>query len=65
MTDPETGHTLMRFCVKGYAIDIIFKPENIVVRSSILPGGFDEPVLVDSLEEGLKLISDTAEENGI
>lgn len=65
ITNTETGHTLLRFCVKGHGIDIILKPEDIVVRSSLLPGGLNEPVLVDSLEEGLRLISDSADKAGI
>ena len=65
ITNTETEHTLLRFCVKGHGIDIILKPEDIVVRSSLLPGGLNEPVLVDSLEEGLRLISDSADKAGI
>ena len=59
ITCKETGHVLMRFCVKGHGIDIMFKPEDIVIWSSITG---KEPISVDSLEEGLKLISDKAEE---
>ena len=63
ITCKETGHVLMRFCVKGHGIDIMFKPEDIVVYSSILDKL--EPVSVDSLEEGLKLISEAAEKKGM
>lgn len=63
ITCKETGHVLMRFCVKGRAIDIMFKPEDIVVWTSIIDK--DEPISVDSLEEGLKLISKAAEEKGM
>ena len=66
ITNTETGHTLLRFSIKGHGIDIILKPaEDIVVRSSLLSCGWNEPVLVDSLEEGLRLISDSADKEGI
>lgn len=63
ITCKETGHVLMRFCVKGHFIDIMFKPEDIVVCTSIIDK--DEPISVDSLEEGLKLISNTADKKDI
>lgn len=60
ITNEETGRVLMRFCVKGHNIDIVFKPEDsIVISSSIID---DNPISVDTLEEGLKLISKAAEE---
>ncbi len=58
ITCKETGHVLMRFCVKGHGIDIMFKPEDLVIWSLIIG---KEPISVDSLEEGLKLISDEAD----
>lgn len=63
ITCEKTGHVLMRFCVKGHGIDIMFKPEDIVVCTSII--GTREPISVDSLEEGLKLISKAADEKGM
>ena len=64
ITNTRTGHVLLRFCVKGHAIDIMLKPEDIVVRSSGLLGS-SEPKSVDSLEEGLKLLADAANQAGI
>lgn len=63
ITSTETGHVLMRFCCKGNAIDIMFKPEDIVIWSNIV--NHNEPIAVDSMEEGLKLISDAADKKGI
>lgn len=63
ITNEDTGHVLMRFCCKNRGIDIIFKPEDIVICSSFV-NGF-EPLEVGSMEEGLKLISDAANKSGI
>ena len=49
VTCETTGHVLMRFCVKGRGIDIMFKPEDIVIFTSIIDK--NEPISVDSIEE--------------
>ena len=58
ITNKGTGHTLLRFFIKGSAVDIIFKPEDIAIVSMLLPGGRNNPVLINSIEDGFRLISD-------
>ena len=60
ITNTETGHVLLRFCVKDNVIDLMFKPEDIVVKSSILKNY--DPIGFNSIEDALKAISDAADE---
>lgn len=63
ITNTETGHVLMRFFVKGHGIDIMFKPEDLTMFSSIIDE--KDPFTPSSIEEGLRLISDAADIQGI
>ena len=60
-TDLETGYTFLRLSAKGHEIKIFFKPENLVFRSSLLPGGLGEPIQVCYVETGLLMMSDNAD----
>lgn len=63
ITNTETGHVLMRFFVKGHGIDIMFKPEDLTMFSSIIDE--KDPFTPSSIEEGLRLIADAADIQGI
>lgn len=55
ITNPDTGHVLMRFYFNGRGIDIMFKPEDVAVQSTLLP--FLEPVKCSSMQEGLEILT--------
>ena len=66
-TDTKTGHTFLRFGVKGYHFEIILKkPEDIFVcnTSDKVIRRWTEPVAVDSIEEAIRRISKFVSERG-
>lgn len=63
VTDKKEGYVLMRFVCKGFAFDLMFKPEDVAIYSDLTD--INNPISVKSIEEGLKLIADAADKKGI
>jgi len=63
ITHEESGNVLMRFCCKGYLIELVFKPTDIAARSSFT--GMRKEIRGNSIEEVLKIIAEEAKKQDI